>query len=667
MFLKRNSFIPLILLAAGTVLRLIYLKDYSGSPLFYIPVGPDIQEYDLWARQIFAGRLFWNEVPIHAPFYPLFLAGLFRFFSVDYFNVRFAQLMIGLFAAVPLYIYLLGKKDGTPLKNMLPGIFLFLSCVYPPIIFYEGEIVSEALLIPLLCLCIYFIYRAEEKDGFMKRLFFAFSGLCAGLAVITHPVSIFFVAAEAAYIAFRGRFRKNLGRLFFFGLAAIFPILPVSLYNSLLSGKPTFVQANGGFNFYLGNNPDSTGSCYIRPGPEWDAVHREAAEVSKKEGIPTDAYFIRESFAFFKDHPFQAAFNFVKKAALTWNFREFCAGADMDFFRYFTPLQKMGRFSFAFLGIAALAGLLVAISRRETLFEYRHFIILTLSFWFAQTLFVTSGRYRSPMLPALFVLAAFFISYVISERKSVSNIGKMLLPAVLAALVVLFPSGTIVNQKAERAEAMNILAEVAMKRHDYEGAEKYIQESMPFYYDWSRTFNMLGNSLYARKRPDEALVMYLHAQKLDPEDYNASMNIAIMYSELGDFNTSMQYFTAAFDKDSKSAELFYNYAVMLMRSGRYDDALKSFAVALQIDPSHKMALNNTGIALFSKGRPADAVNYFKRSLALDPANASLMVNLAAALYSSGKKFEADKWKEKAIRLDPANPNVKRLDEISRQK
>lgn len=667
MFLKRNYYVPLILLAVGVLLRLIYLKEYSSSPLFFLALGPDTQEYDLWARQIFSGRPFWNEVPIHAPFYPFFLAGLFRFFSIDYFNIRFVQLMIGLFAAVPLYIYFLGRKDGSSVKSMVPEIFLFFSCVYPPLIFYEGEIISEALLIPLLSLCIYFIYRAEEKEAFMKKLFFSASGICAGLAVITHPVSIFFVIAEVAYIAFLGRFRKNIAKLLFFGIAAALPVLPVSLYNSLLAGKPVFVQANGGFNFFLGNNPDSTGSCYIRPGPEWDAVHREAAETSKKEAVSQDAFFIRRSLSFFKEHPIDASLNFVKKAVLVWNFREFCAGADMDIFRYFTPFQRMGKFAFAILGTLALAGFLVAISRRETLFEYRHFIILILAFWFAQTLFVTSGRYRSPMFPALFVLASFFISYLISERKTLANIWKIMIPAAIAAFVVLSPARGVSDPGKERAESMNILAEVFMKRGDYEVAERYIQESIPFYYDWSRTFNMLGNSLYARKRPQEALVMFLHAEKLDPDDYNADMNIAIMYSELGDYNTSMRYFKAAFDKELKSAELYYNYGVMLMRAGRLDDALKSFAVALKIDPSHKMALNNAGIALFSKGSPAEAVSYFRQSLVLDPSNASLMVNLAAALYSSGKKFEADKWREKALRLDPSNPNARRLDELSRQK
>ena len=667
MFLKRTYYVALLLLAAGTALRLIYLREYSGSPLFYIPIGPDFQEYDLWARKIFAGQLFWNEVPIHGPFYSFFLAGLFRFFTIDYFSIRLAQLLIGLLAAVPLYVYLSGKKDGSAIRSMVPEIFLFLCCVYPPLIFYEGEIVSEALLIPLLCLCVYFIYRAEEKENFMKKIFFSFSGLCCGLAVITHPVSIFFVFAETAYLAFRGKVRKNIGRLLFFGTAVALPVLSVSIYNSLLSGKPTFVQANGGFNFFLGNNPDSTGSCYIRPGPEWDAAHRKAEEASKKENISQDTYFLHKSLSFFKENPLQAALNFIRKAVLTWNYREFSAGADMDLFRYFTSFQQMGRLSFVFLGIAALAGLLVALSRKETLFEYRHFIILALSFWFAQTLFVTSGRYRVSMLPALFVLAAFFISYIVSEKKNLSNIVRMLFPAVLASLVVLFPSGSLVNHKKECAEAMNILAEVSMKRGDYDSAEKYIQESLPFYYNWSRTFNMLGNSLYARQRPEEALVMYAQAQKLDPEDYNASMNTAIMYSELGDYKTAMSYFKTAFDKENKSSELFYNYAVMLMRMGRNDDALKSFSVALKIDPSHKMALNNMGIILFTKGRSAEAVNYFRKSLSLDPSNASLMVNLAAALYSSGKNFEADRWKARTIRLDPDNPNVKKLNEIPLKK
>ncbi|OGV31255.1 MAG: hypothetical protein A2020_01375 [Lentisphaerae bacterium GWF2_45_14] len=651
-------------------LRLIYLREYSSSPLFYMPMGPDIQEYDEWARKIFAGSIFWKDIQIHSPFYPFFLAGLFRFFSIDYFSVRMAQLIIGVLAALPLYIYLSEKRDGSTLKNMVPGIFLFLFCVYPPLIFYQGEILSEALLLPLICLGIYFIYRAEEmgKDGVRKILFYSFSGLCCGLAVITHPASIFFLVAEAAYLAFHGSslpkigrgIKKNIRTLLFFTSAALLPILPVSLYNSLLSGRVSFVQANGGFNFYLGNNSDATGCCYLRPGPEWDAVHRKAEEVSKREEISKDAYFLRESFSFIREHPLQAAMNFIRKGVLVWNYRELCAGADMDTLRYSTGFQRIGRFSFALLGIAGLAGFLIAISRKESAFEYRHFIILAASFWFVQTIFVTSGRYRAPMLPAIFVLASFFISYVISGKKSFTNVIRIFIPVSLAALVVLFPSSPFANSKKENAEAMNILAEASMKRGDYDSAEKYIFESLPFYYNWSRTFNMLGNCYYVRKRYEESLVMYNHALKLDPEDYNAFMNIGIMYSELGDYKSAMSSFKTAFDREEKSPELFYNYAVMLMRMGRRDDALKSFVMALKLNPAQRMALNNIGIINFSNGNPAKAAEYFQKSLSLDPSNASLMVNLALALYSSGKKNEADKWREKAVRLDPENPNVKKL-------
>ena len=39
----KRMFLPGILLAA-LILRLIYLRQFSDSPLFYNPVGPDVQE-----------------------------------------------------------------------------------------------------------------------------------------------------------------------------------------------------------------------------------------------------------------------------------------------------------------------------------------------------------------------------------------------------------------------------------------------------------------------------------------------------------------------------------------------------------------------------------------------------------------------------------------------
>ena len=43
------------LLVSALAIRLLYLMQFSSSPVFSIPIGPDVEEYDLWAMQIIAG------------------------------------------------------------------------------------------------------------------------------------------------------------------------------------------------------------------------------------------------------------------------------------------------------------------------------------------------------------------------------------------------------------------------------------------------------------------------------------------------------------------------------------------------------------------------------------------------------------------------------------
>ena len=74
----------LITVFAALLLRILYMAQFADSPLFGIPIGADVQEYDRWAREIFSGRILWVEPQIHAPLYPFFLVALYSLFKMDY-------------------------------------------------------------------------------------------------------------------------------------------------------------------------------------------------------------------------------------------------------------------------------------------------------------------------------------------------------------------------------------------------------------------------------------------------------------------------------------------------------------------------------------------------------------------------------------------------------
>lgn len=678
--INRNLTILLLFAGAAALLRFAYLREFSASPLFAFPLGPDVQEYDHWAREILSGRFLWTKANIHAPFYSFFLAGMYSFFSLDFFKLRFFQQMLGFASAIPLFLILAKlhaeNPDGNEFRfqKALPLLFILLWTVYPPLIYYQAELISEALLLPFLCLIIYFLYRAEwlwdEDKAFSIKLaaYISIAGILSGLAVITHPFSLLFVLFELIYIAakfFRSAPEESKKKRFLppllFALFLAVPIIPVSVYNSHISGELVFIQKNSGFNLYLGNNPKANGKCYLRPGPEWDKVHYTAEMEAPTCNMSKDRYFIWKTFNFFLKHPFKAASLSAQKAVLVWNWREFTAGADVYSIRYFTDFQRLSKYFSILIIPLALAGFFLAMGNGETRFRYRHFILLVLAFWLAQSIFVTSGRYRLSMYPGIFLFAPFFVLFVISKTKDLKFVIKSLALLLLASAFAFFPSKT--NEKREKAEADTIYAEACMNYGKLDKAEQFLCSSLPELGDWSRSYNLYGRLLLERKQYPEAEAMFERAIKLNPALPFGYMNLGNLNSNKGNAPKAEEYFKKALKLNPQSPEVLYNYATFLLKCRKVQEAKKYFKACLKYSPADRKALNSLGIIYILSGRYPEAQDYLERALRLNPGNPQIMVNLAAAYLSDNKRDMAEKWLKKAYRIAPGLPAAQKLQKM----
>ncbi|HRR06235.1 MAG TPA: glycosyltransferase family 39 protein, partial [Victivallales bacterium] len=382
--------------------------------MFDLPLGPDISEYYDWAMKIRAGSFLWDELNIHSPCYPFFLAALLEICSDNFFLVRFVQSLFFLISGLALFYFLfIYNSDFCESRKGFIASFIF--SIYPPLIYLSSEFYSEALLIPLLCWAIIFENFALNAKSSKNRLFF--SGIFAffsALSLLTHPLSILFLLINFFYFFYLLRkkcIKIALQNGAIFSVVFVIILAPVSLYNGIHFKKFFPFQGNSGFNFYLGNNPYANGTCMIRPGPEWERIHQKAKFITEKNELSTDAYFILESFNFILKKPLHYIALLLKKTFLVWNKTELISGADLTDFRYYTPFQKYTSWSFAVLGVIALTALIsfffVGINFKRT---EKVLLLLFFSFWIAQIITVTSSRYRSPMLLAEMSFISIYIS-----------------------------------------------------------------------------------------------------------------------------------------------------------------------------------------------------------------------------------------------------------------
>ena len=642
----------------GLLLRLVYLHQYGKSPLFEQIIGPDVAEYEAWARRILAGELLWRKVDIHAPLYPYYLALLDWICGWRIYAVRLLQLLVALAAFLPLWLEL-RRRYRSGLAGWLPTAFLTFGAVYPPMIFYTGEMISEALMLPLLCLALAALYRGDRSSWQVRRFCYSAAGLCCGLAVITHPLSLCFPLLFGVLMLWRlwrsrGAVRRHkLLLAVIFAVAVAAPVIPVSIYNSLLLHSPVLVQKNSGYNFYLGNNPEATGGCYIWPGPEWDRVHRHAADEAQRLGISKDRYFLLQSWTFIREQPLAWSGKLLLKAVYTWNRLELAAGPDLPYLKYYTGLMRNTGWASGVLLTLALAGLGIIAGCRTDRVRGRYFLILVLSSWAVLTLTVVGGRYRLMMLPGVLFLAAWMVTAGLDlwRRRGMARL--LLVPALAAAGALVWLPQPQVDDRMEDAHAYTIMGEAYLNSGNRTEALRCLLVAEKTLFRWSRSYNILGR-IYERTQPALAEEYFRQAIKVSPEEAYGYMNLGNLASERHDFAGAAKWFNTALKLGGDDPQVLYNVAIFELRRGNLVPAADYLQRTLRERPDDRRAINNLAVIALMSGKAGEAIKWLDRALTLEPRNADLMVNMAAACWQDGRSGEAEAWLTRALRLQPGH-------------
>jgi Flp pilus assembly protein TadD len=663
---SKNTVLLLALLLAALIWRLLYLYQFSASPLFSVPIGPDVEEYDKWAREILVRGFNSGNQHIHAPLYPALLALLYYVFSFKMFLIRLFQALLVLAGFVLLARTV--KNSVAPKQPIIMWIFLVLAAFYPPLLFYSSELISESLLLPLLCLTLFLLYRGENQFSSAKLkpgfLLIGAAGISSGLMALTHPASLLFIALETVLVALSALFRKN-NKLSFrlllpllFITTALLVIAPICIKNSREAGHFVLIQQNSGFNFYLGNNPNATGTCYIRPGKEWSDIHKWGEAGGAQRGISKDRFFTYMSLRFIWSNSAKEFKLLVKKAFYVWNFRELPAGADVPPLMYFTGIVRSSKYFFILLGALSICGIILVLCKRESIFRYRHFLLLILAYWAVQTITVTSGRYRLAMYPAFFIFAAFALNYLVEHRKKRKDLLKFAAGLLFGTLVVCLPSPPV-NPEKDQAEADSLYGEAYFRLGKYEKAAEHLHACLDFNPLNNRAYNLLGITS-EKDSPAKAAGYYHLAIKSAPDEPDGYLNLAIQYSNRGDYKEAENYFAKALHYGPTTPQVLYNYGCFLHKKKDFKAAIEYLDKCLQAAPWYNEAMNTLGVIYIQNKKPKLALKYLEAAHKLAPEKTGLMLNLAVALHMNGRVREAINMLERLIALEPDNKPAKFL-------
>ena len=584
----------LMMLAAGAVLRIIYLWEYSHFINFTVAAGADVREYYERAVEISSGRIFPEKPDIHGVFYPLVIAPVLAL-TKSAAALRILQILLNMAAFAGLY-FLLAKENAAP---KVRRAFLAFAMLFPVLIFHNGELISETLAIPLTAIVMYLLYKMRNTPE--KELLYAgFAGVFCAFAVLTHA-SLLLAALFFAVVIFREK-RRKCAAVFLALLAAVCGTFIIA--KSVHYEKFCFTQANGGFNFYLGNCENADGTCRIRPGLAWRRLHLEAEKEADNKKISTDTLFIGKSLKYMAGNPLRALYGFCRKAVLFFHFRELISGADPAALVYRTKTVNWGGiFTFPIM-ILAIAGMAAAWKKKEKVPP--DFIALFAAVFLVNVLTVTSGRYRIPAYPSLFLFAAYAVAYIPTK--------------VTAALSVIcfLPALLFGYEKMPDMEARRILGEAAYRKGDFDTAYRYLSSISDSCDDPSGVQNMLGGIYEQRKEFETARKCYRQVIELEPERFEAYMNLANLTPDKAE--AGKLYRKALDNGGTQSGLLYINYAKYLLRTGDPLAAVEAARSGTGLQPDNADAWNTLAVAYAYSGRISLAYEAFEAAAKLVPGN-----------------------------------------------
>ncbi|MGD8452611.1 MAG: tetratricopeptide repeat protein [Phycisphaerae bacterium] len=607
----------LALLALALAIRGLYLLQYAGNPLFWTPVGPDVEEYDANARLIQNGCWLWQTVGTHGPLYSYVLAGWYALTGQSLLAVRTLQLLLGMLGGI--IVTLAVKCRYNSRVAFAVGALWVL---YIPAIHYEAELLSEGLALFLNALVIAILLRKPE----ITPLWAGVVGLLLGLGSITHASALLFGLLILGWLAWVG-FRVSARRAAVIVLPALLglalPTVPVVAYNSHLQGGFVLLQDTGSINLYIGNNPEADGTHYARLGPDWDrivALPYVAGGV--REGPAYNAYFYRQVAKFIFESPGQWLALVGRKAALSVSAQDITASMPWAAIRNDVPMLRNGTFAFGVLLALALAGLVCV---REA--RFRPILLLALAYILSQMIYVASGRYRVPMLPGLFVLGGFGLAHLLESLRTRSgrSLGRAAGALLIGLGVAFLP--VVPQHNDDPAEGALVRADAYLHLGDPQRAEADMRQAIALRPDYAMARLFLADLLNGDGRSDEALEQYQAAAAARPDYVQAHLALAEAFIHRNDLAAARPEYLRALELDPENYHVRHLFGRALLVWEDWQGAAEQFGFILSRKPDAQ-ACWGMGESLARLGHYAEAAKLLEQSAAAMPDNARLLAALA---------------------------------------
>ncbi len=460
----------------------------------------DAAIYDRWAKALVWGGNTGPTSLMQAPLYPWFVSAVYRIFGPGLTAVRAVQALLGTLTC-GFMMASTRRLFRSSTAGILAGVIFAL---YLPAIFYEGVLAPPTLILFLNALFI-FLMIPESRYPAGPRLLLA--GFILGLSVVAKPVALLMLPFAIMHLLLRIR-KFEGGRLadrkrewaaslktlsvntVILGFGLLIAITPLTIRNARLTGEFIPLTTGGGINFYIGNNPESTG-FYSVPffrgmslGGTPEEQYRKMHEIASSEAgrplshLQVSNFWMTEGIESSLEDKGKWLGLLWKKSIFFWNRYERANIENIDFHKRFGGILALPLLNFGIVAPLGLLGIFSSFGRRKRLMLLYGGVM---TYFAAALLFYVLARYRLPVVVFLVPFAgagAAGILKLLADRQWIRGVLLITAFLLMAKLV-----NTTVAEDTPYGKSQNLvrLGRIYSRQGDRENAKSSFEEALKLY------------------------------------------------------------------------------------------------------------------------------------------------------------------------------------------
>lgn len=214
------------------------------------------------------------------------------------------------------------------------------------------------------------------------------------------------------------------------------------------------------------------------------------------------------------------------------------------------------------------------------------------------------------------------------------------------------------------------LGKKAFDEKKYASALQHLERVAAQKHNFADVFNMLGLIYYDNGRREEAVGLFKKALEINPGYTEASLNLAVIYNETGNFDKARDVYATAKEtrKDAysyldpyvkgKLANMHAELGSIYKDLGLYREAVQEYKKALMLRPEFVDIKTSLGVSYRGMRDYPNALRELEEAVRLNDNYPQSRIQLGLTCYSMGDQARAREQWEKVLAMNPDDKMAK---------